>query len=347
MDRRDFLKKGAWVAGALGATGLIGCKRGEGTAGAPPPVAGAPPPQPTAPSIAAPSAADVASAKLGKNRVFEKPPGDVHAAVASEKEPAELVKAAIEAFGGPDAVFRKGDSVVIKPNLAWGRGPDIGANTNPEVLKAVIQMARDAGAGEVLVVEHSCDKSAISFEMSGGQEVCDEAGVGLVSLDNEAMYEEHPIAMGVNIKTDQLARDILDCDVYVNLPCLKHHEATNATLAMKNQMGANWDRQRYHREGSQQKGASNLHQNITDLATALRPTINIIDATRALTSNGPKGPGGLEETRTIIVSHDIVTADTLGAQMLGFTVNDVAHIRLAAEAGLGRCDVERLKIARV
>lgn len=341
MDRRDFITRGACVAGGLAFAGLAGCRRaGEGTAGAPPPVAGAPPTPDTAPSAPAPDA------KVGNNRILTEPPGANYAVIAADKAPSELVTAAVAAFGGVDAIINRGDRVVIKPNLAWSRGPDIGATTHPEVLRAVIKMAQDAGAGEVLVVEHSCDSSKVSFAMSGGQEVCEAMGVRLISLDNPAMYEEKPIKLGVNIKTDEIARDILECDVYINLPCLKHHGATNATIALKNQMGAHRDRGRYHRHGDQ-PGGMNLHQNIADLATALRPTLSIVDAVRILTSHGPKGPGALTQANAVIVSHDMVAADALGADMMGYTVDDVAHIRLAGDAGVGTYDLRGLTVARV
>jgi uncharacterized protein (DUF362 family) len=360
MDRKDFLVKGVCVAAVAGVAGVLGCKSGaEGIAGAP--VAAAPTnpnpaptnpnPAPTNPSQAPQPTAEEkpagAEGKVGHNRIFDRPPAGVHAAIAKDKEPAELVKAAIAAFGGVDAIIHKGDRVVIKPNLAWAREPEVAANTNPHVLKAVLELVKAAGAKEVLVVEHSCDRSAVAFEMSGAKEVCQAAGVKLVSLDSEAMYEEQPVTKGVNITSEKLPRDILECDVYINLPVLKHHSATNMTLALKNQMGAIWKRGRYHESGSKSSKSSNLHQSIADLGTALRPTLVIVDAVRALTNNGPKGPGNVKELHTVIVTHDMVCADALGAGLLGLPVDRVPHIKLAADAGVGRMDVEALHIAHV
>lgn len=349
MNRRDFLRGGAWVAGALASAGLMGCRGSrEGTAGAPSAVADGSPPASRTPSATTPGPdSGVSAARVGNNRVFESPPAGVQAAIAANQPPADMVKAAMQVYGGVDAVFRKGDVVVIKPNLAWARDPASGANTSPEVLKAVIQLAQGAGAAQVLVVEHTCDSSQVSFDLSGGKAVCEALGVKLISLDSESLYEEKPIPGGVNIKSDAIARDILECDVYINLPCLKHHGATNVSLALKNQMGANFDRGRYHREGQGQGPNGNLHQNIADLATALRPTLVILDATRALTDNGPKGPGNVKPTHTIVVSHDMVLADALGAQMLDYSVDQVPHIRLAGDAGVGTYDISAAKIKRV
>jgi uncharacterized protein (DUF362 family) len=349
MDRKDFLRKGACAAAIAGVGGVLGCKSGtEGVGGTP--VAGAPLPapqeaKPAPPADGAPGG--TGAGRVGKNRLLDKPPAGFHAAVATNKEPAELVKAAMEAYGGVGAVIKKGDRVVIKPNLAWARQPEAGATTHPAVLKAVIEMATEAGAGEVVVVEHSCDRSAIAFEMSGAKEVCEAAGVKLVSLDSESMYEEHPVTGGLTITSEKLPRDIMGCDVYINLPTLKHHSGTTMTAALKNQMGAVWNPGRYHQARSEAAKGPNLHQNIADLATALRPTLVIVDAIRTLTNNGPKGPGNLKDTRTVIVTHDMVCADALGAGLMGLSLDQVPHIKLAADAGVGRMDVDALKIARV
>lgn len=342
MDRRAFIATGTAAAGALGVAGIAGCGRGRGAgAGAPGEAVDARAATPEA------GAGDAGKpARAGTHRVLEAPPGEFHAAIAAQREPAELVKAAVEAFGGVEGIIKPGDRVVIKPNLAWARTPDVGANTSPAILAAVIELAREAGAKDVAVVEHSCDKSTIAFEMTGAREVCDRLKTPLIGLDNQGMYVEHRVG-GANIARDLLARRVLEADVYINLPCLKHHGASVVSLSMKNQMGINWDRQSYHREGSGAGGSDNLHRNIADLAGVLRPTLAIIDATLALKSNGPKGPGELEETRAVIVSHDMVAADALGTQMLGFEPEEVPHIVMAAELGVGRMDLKGLQIARV
>ena len=337
MNRREFLRVGAGILGA-GALGLVGCGRGRVSGVS---AAGGQPPGTTGPGTQQ-------APKVGKNR-FQELLGDVNAAVATgeDKSPAELVAAVLAPLGGTEALINTGDTVVIKPNLAWARAPEQAGCVSPEVLAALIQACQQAGASEVLVVEHSCDKSVFTFEESGAKEICSGLEVPLISLDNESLYQEVDLPQGVNIKRDQIARDILECDVLINMPVLKVHSATDATMAMKNQMGAVYDRQRYHRAGSGGQRDANLHQNITDLATALRPTLNLLDAARALTTNGPKGPGIVKQMDTLIAGSDIVAVDALGAKLLGLNPEDIGHIRLAAEAGLGEMDEAKMKLARV
>lgn len=341
MDRRQFVQAGALAAGAAGILTVAGCGRPTETQAAAP--VGPAPPTGAGASATPPSEGPLAG-KVGRNRAFAQAPGAAAAAVATKRSPAELVAAALEALGGISLFIQKGDRVVIKPNLAWARDPEGGATTHPEVLAAAIKLAQSAGAGEVLVVEHSCDSSAVTFEMSGGGAVCQAAGVHLISLDSPSMYREQALSRGTNIKVENLPHDILDCDCYINLPCLKHHGATNMTFALKNQMGAIQDPGRYHREGG---GAQGLHQNIADLATGLRPTLTIGDATRCLTDNGPKGPGNVTRMDTVIATHDMVLADALGAELMGLSLDQVAHVGLAASLGVGSLDTGAGAVVRV
>ena len=81
------------------------------------------------------------------------------------------------------------------------------------------------------------------------------------------------------------------------------------------------------------------------MGASLRPTLNIVDATRVLLSNGPKGPGLTEELNTVIVSADIVAADAYAAKLMGKEPAEVPHIVMAQDLGLGSADLESLKVA--
>jgi len=325
MKRRDFLK---FLAGVLGGSSLagLGCGRrvGKQTAVSPP----RPPLSPTSPS---PSS----NAKVGRNRHDPHPVDGVDVAVSVGEDPSGMLKACLAAFGGIEAFVQRGDTVVIKPNLAWARSPEQAANVQPAVLAAVIKAAQAAGAGEVLVVEHSIDSAVAAFDLNGAAEVCKALKVPLIALDHEQMYERVAVS-GVNIHEEQIARDILDCDCYINLACCKVHSASVVTLGLKNQMGAIWRPQNYHEAKSELAQSNNLHQNIADLATALRPTLTIVDCTRALLTNGPKGPGKTGKPKALVVSPDTVAADAVACEFLGVKPNAVAHITLAAKAGVGR-----------
>ncbi len=331
MDRRFFLRLLAG-AGSIVALGSSAC----GRRGQPTPGGAAVPPVPTPSAGAKPTGGEAVAAKVGKNRHTLRPVEGLDAVLSQGSDPAAMLKAGLQPYGGIEGFVHQGDAVVIKPNLAWARSPEQAANVQPALLVAIIKACRAAGAKDIVVVEHSCDSSAAAFELSGARDACKAAGVQLVAMDNESMYSQVPFAQGVNIKQDQISRDILDADVYINVPCCKVHSASVVTLAMKNQMGAIWRPQNYHEASSQFQSGGNLHQNIVDLASALRPTLVICDATHALVTNGPKGPGKVTTPKSLVISPDMVAADAVACGLMGIKPETVAHITLAEKAGLGR-----------
>ncbi len=338
MDRRRFLRD--TILAGLG-LGLAACRAPQTTAA--PSVAQAPTNAPLPRSQEGSPATD---AKIGKNRWQAGPVNDIHMAVAKGKSPRELVTAALAAFSGMSAFVRPNDRVVIKPNLAWSRTPEQAACTNPEILQAVIEACKQAGAQEIIVADHTCDAANISFDMSGAKAICAALNVELVDWASPQLYRDVSLPHAQNFQAEQIPADLLDCDVYINLPILKHHGSSIVTIAMKNQMGCVLDRGKYHARGSA-GGRNNLHRNIADLAYALRPTLNIVDAVRVLKTNGPKGPGVVEKLDTLIVSPDIVAVDAYAAKLLGHDPLSIPHIAMAAEAGLGEANLNKLLIKEV
>jgi uncharacterized protein (DUF362 family) len=133
---------------------------------------------------------------------------------------------------------------------------------------------------------------------------------------------------------------VLDSDVFINVPVLKHHGGTLMTACMKNLMGIVWDRGFYHR--------TDLHQCIADLLTFKKPTLNILDAYAPMVRNGPRGVSvdDLVVMRTLLVSTDIVAIDAAGAKLLDHQPSDIRHVTIAAGMKLGTMDLEQVDIRR-
>jgi uncharacterized protein (DUF362 family) len=233
-----------------------------------------------------------------------------------------------------------GDRVVIKPNCAYSEPVSQGSNVHPQAIAALLDMCQAAGAGEIRVVEHTLDGAAIVFDESGLGEVCSAAGVPLLSLEHESMYREVEFSQGRQLSQDKIAREVLDADVYINVALPKVHDAAGATLTLKNQMGAIFDRLNYHRVGS-------LAQNIVDLGLALRPTLNVVEASRALLTAGPRGPGRVENPEAVVVGVDPVAVDAYACRWLEIAPEEVEHLRLAAAQGLGTMELSSLRVLEV
>lgn len=259
-------------------------------------------------------------------------------AVGSGDDPAKNARAAIDALGGMGKLVRKGDFVVVKPNIAWNRPPDSAATTNPQVVAEIVRMCKEAGAEKVLVIDHIIDRPAEAvLGFTGIQSAAEKAGAEVASAQNESDYRSVTIPKGKILKSDTCIKDILKADVFINVPIAKTHSSTKLTLGMKNLMGCNFDRQGWHQSES-------LDQCIADYSTAVRPDLIILDATRILLTNGPKGPGETRDVKKVIAGVDPVAVDAFGATLFGMKPEDIGHIRLANEMDLGEIDLKKIKM---
>ncbi|MCL6629792.1 MAG: DUF362 domain-containing protein, partial [Armatimonadetes bacterium] len=116
------------------------------------------------------------------------------------------------------------------------------------------------------------------------------------------------------------------------------HGGAVMTASMKNLMGANFDRQNWHRLG--------LDQCIADYSTAVKPNLIVLDAIRILLTNGPKGPGKTKDVGQIIAGTDPVAIDAYAAKLLGLDPTEVKYISLAADHGLGQINLSKVNIKK-
>jgi hypothetical protein len=168
----------------------------------------------------------------------------------------------------------------------------------------------------------------------------------VAAADDFRLVSNQRIACGRGLAPGKLNTATCKSYAYVFNTKTSEYSRCQVTLALKNQMGLIRDRQRYH---SAKRGteADNLHRNIVDLATALRPTLNILDGTRALKTNGPKGPGLVEDLGLVCASPNICAVDAYGARLLGYDPAEIPHIVLASHAGLGTFDLDAITLKEV
>ena len=256
-------------------------------------------------------------------------------------EPVQMFDKAIESLGGMKNFVKKGQTVVVKPNIGWDALPERSANTNPQLIKRIIEQCYSAGAKQVYVFDNTCDEWLKCYENSGIQYAVKEAGGKMVPGNSEANYHEVEIKKGIKLKNAKIHELILNSDVFFNVPVLKSHSSTQITASMKNHMGIVWDRRYWHR--------NDLDQCIADFAAYRKPDLNIVDAYRVLTKRGPKGVSDEDVVlmKSLIISKDIVAADAASAKLFGLEPEHIRHIKLADEAKVGTMDLTKLNINRI
>lgn len=261
-------------------------------------------------------------------------------------EPEAMLDKMLAEYGGIGTFVKTGQKVVLKPNIGWDRTPELAANTNPQLVAAMVKRCLGAGAKEVLVFDHTCDNWKSCYANSGIAKAVEAAGGTMVPGNDEAYYVSVALPQGVKLKDTKIHKAILECDVWFNMPVLKHHGGAKMTCSMKNYMGIVWDRRIFHQ--------TDLQQCIADLATYdKRPALNIVDAYRILKDNGPQGKSAADVAvlKTLIASADPVAADAASlkffAQVRPMTLEDASHVLRAQELKIGTTDIDKLNVKRI
>ncbi|MFC1682956.1 DUF362 domain-containing protein [Candidatus Zixiibacteriota bacterium] len=262
--------------------------------------------------------------------------GPLDLAVVKGGDPASNTLKAIQALGGIEKFVRRGDRVVIKPNALTGNRPEIASTTNPDVVETVSRMCLRAGAEDVVVLSHDPERN---FERNGISEAAVRAGARLLAANSRELYRPVPVIRGRMLENVEIIGEILDADVFINIPIAKHHSATGLTLSMKNLMGINWNRGYFHQMG--------LQQAIADLSTVVKPDLIIMDANRILLTNGPSGPGQTRDDLTVIAGTDPVAVDAYTTTLFDREAMEIGHIRYAYEQGVGEIDLKKLNIKEI
>ncbi|MFA6596489.1 MAG: DUF362 domain-containing protein [Ignavibacteriaceae bacterium] len=256
-------------------------------------------------------------------------------------EPEAMFDKAIASLGGMKNFVKKNQKVVIKPNIGWDVKPELAANTNPKLVARIIKHCFDAGAKDVYVFDHTCDNGSRCYSNSGIERAVKDAGGKIVSGESESYYHQVDIKKGKRLTNSKVHELILESDVFINVPILKHHGGGKITAGMKNLMGVVWDRRYWHQ--------NDLHQCIADFATFKKPDLNIVDAYLVMKRNGPRGVSkdDLLTLKSQIISTDIVATDAAAAKLFGIDLADVPYINYADELKAGRKDLSKLNINRI
>jgi len=259
-------------------------------------------------------------------------------AVIQGESPSLITKEAVASLGGMKRFVSKGDVVIVKPNIGWDRRPEQAACTNPEVVKALVELCQEADAKEVIVLDNTINPARRTYARSGIAEAAKEAGAK-VPYPNP--HHEKKMALnGEWLKEWEVYTDFVEADKIINVPIAKTHSLSRLTMGLKNWLGAIG-------------GARNqLHQALDyamiDLAQFFNPVLTVLDAYRILLRNGPQG-GRLSDAelyKTVVAGVDYVAVDAMGATFFGIKPEELRFLELANQRGIGRIDLEKLNIEK-
>jgi len=256
-------------------------------------------------------------------------------------EPGQMLDKAMAEFGGIGSFVKKNSTVVVKPNIGWDVGPERAANTHPALVRQIVKHCLSAGAKKVYVFDNTCDEWTRTYKNSGIERAVKDAGGSVIPGSSERYFHDVTIDKGKKLSKAKVHEQILEADVFINVPVLKHHSSAKLTIGMKNHMGIVWDRGFWHR--------NDLHQCIADFATFKKPTLTVVDAYNVLKKDGPRGVSEADvvNMKSLIMTRDPVAADAAAAMLFGENPSDIPYIKRAAAMGVGTMNLDSLSIKRI
>ena len=256
--------------------------------------------------------------------------------------PEAMFDLGIQELGGMETFVKKGQKVIVKPNIGWDVVPELAANTNPGLVKRIVEHCLKAGAKEVYVFDHTCDNWVNTYKNSGIEKAAKSAGAKVVPANSENYYQAVTIPGAVKLKSVKVHQLLLEADVFINVPVLKDHNSTRMTCCLKNMMGVVWDRGYWH--------ANNLHQCIADYALyEKKPSLHVVDCYNVMVKHGPQGVSkeDVVQMKSQILTTDWVAGDAAAARMLGVEPEKIDYIPIAHKMGLGNMMLDNLNIKRI
>jgi len=250
---------------------------------------------------------------------------------------ADILPKIIKKMGGMGRFVKTGSRVMIKPNMSFASPPDWGATTSPEAVRVMAMLCLGAGAKRVIVCDNTLREPEICKSQSGiADAVKDLKGVVVFTPKEETLFEEKSDARAKALTTTKVVKEMLKCDCLISLPTAKSHAAGGLSFNLKGLMGLVYDRGAMHSQ-------MDLAMAIAEQLYYIKPTLSIIDASRALLDNGPSGPGQVARLEKFVAGIDPVAVDSFGATLASwygrqYEGKQVAHIKCAGQLGLGNVE---------
>lgn len=236
-------------------------------------------------------------------------------------------------LGGMEQFVRRGQRVLIKPNLVQKRRPDDATTTHPAVVRAVCILAMEAG-GIVTIAESPggpYNKTILKglYQACGMMEIAQELGV---KLNYDLAFQSIPYEEGKAVKGFDIISPVLETDVVISVSKLKTHVMSYMTGAVKNLFGCipGTYKAEYHFRMPDKKTFCNM---LVDLCEYIQPALSIMDAVECMEGDGPTS-GSPRQVGYLLGSADPYALDTVACKLAGLDLEAVYILQNALERNL-------------
>jgi len=247
----------------------------------------------------------------------------------------------LEMMGGLGKFVKKGEKIILKPNLLLAADPERVVSTHPSLISTL----------GILLQEHQV--KAVLADSPGSGYVYNErilrrvyrkcgmkkaAEAGQVTLNYDTTHNVVSFNKGKLIKRFEIITPVLDAAGVINLCRLKTHSFMAMSGAVKNNFGVIPGRLKlgYHAALREPDRFASM---LLDLADFINPRISIMDAVVGMEGNGPTGgrpcPAGY-----LLASTNQLALDVVAGEIMGLPRDKNPLLKEAEKRGLNPARIE-------
>jgi uncharacterized protein (DUF362 family) len=258
---------------------------------------------------------------------------------------------ALEYLGGVESIVPEGSKVLIKPNIVRYQSPP--DTTSPDMVEALVNIIKRRNPSVIWIADGSGEGNTMeNFQALGYLQVAERTGAILVDLNYGEMVEVPVEGGGFVLDSLTLNKVLTEADVFISVPAMKTHSTAVVTLGMKNLVGIapgaiysrpGWANKWRLHEKAEEKGDMYLGGVITDLCTARRINLTIIDGRIAMEGEGPH-EGTPVDMGLIIAGRDPVATDSVASFIMGFEPEKIPTLVCGNQKGLGTNNLHNIEV---
>ncbi len=246
----------------------------------------------------------------------------------------KMLRQAVDKLGGISRFISKDDIVLVKPNVAFDRSPNLGATSNPSILEELIRLILvDGKAQEVRIADNPIESPPDCFAKSKIRKAAEQGGGRVYLPDSNSFKLLNTPGAELIEEWTFFHRPFTNVDKVIGLAPVKDHNLCGASMGLKNWYGLlGGTRNQFHQD---------IHGIISDLSLMMSPTLTILDGTNVLMENGPTGgdPSNVKKGNVIVAGTDRVAIDAWAFEHCLERGRDYPEYLHKAEAkGTGKVD---------
>jgi len=248
------------------------------------------------------------------------------------------VRDSIELLGGLNSIIQGGEKVLLKPNLLSPKTVEKAVTTHPMVVKAIGELVKEAGGRPYIWDSPSIGSTTWVAKKSGISQIADEINIPVLE-DKEIVTLNAP--KDFIFTSFEIAKNVLDADLIINIPKLKTHSMMTLTLAVKNLFGVipGFRKARWHLIA----GNKFFARMLIELYLLVKPKLNIIDGRVGMEGNGP-GNGIPKKIGLIAASFNALALDRVLVEVLNLDPEIVPTLKEAKRSDLEGWELNKIDI---